>query len=169
MMPVTEITVYARNPPFFTKEFEMNKLQAALIRDPEGAFLTRGGLLFKGVRTTLQHGDRIVYHSSGYKIQGDGGEVDMGYLEVKRNEELLVRQVGETRFPFDNRFHGGCPSDKEPMGNLLGLVLEALANMSNLSASMCRSNYSEGGLMEEEYKLVEPGCVELRTGEVLRP
>ncbi len=143
-------------------------LQAALIRDPEGAFLTRGGLLFQGVRTTLQHGDRIVYHSSGYKIQGDGGEIDMGYLEVKRNGELLERQAGETQFPFDNRFLGGCSNDKEP-GNLLAMVLRTLANMSNLDASMCKSHYSEGRLVAEEYKLLEPGCVELRTGEVLRP
>ena len=130
--------------------------------------LTEGGLMFEGRRTTLQHGDRIVYHAHGYTIDQVSG-VDVGFLEVRRGETLLERQDGDTRFPFDNRFHGGCPGSDEPV-NLLALVLNTLANMANLEACLCRSDYNDSKLVKEEYELAEPGCLrDNRSGKITRP
>jgi len=133
----------------------------------EDTFVSMGGLMFEGQRTTLRHGDRIIFHSSGCNVETRDGNFDMGFLEVNRNGVLLERQEGDTKFPFDNRFHGGCPG-KEPV-NLLALVLTALANMANLDADLCRSDYDEGRLKEEEYQLVEPGCRIAKSGKVTRP
>lgn len=129
----------------------------------ESLVLSTGGLLFEGKRTHLQHGDRIIYHSHGYQH----GEVEVGFLEVKRDGKLLERQVGDTRFPFDNRFAGSCPG-KGP-ANYLFLVLQAMANMANLDVSGCSSQYKEGAVETEEYKLLEPGCIMHRSGAATRP
>lgn len=147
------------------KESTMNAMFSLSVSGTSGEttmWRVEGGLLFKGQRTALQHGDRIVYHSNGYEFHG----TNMGYLEVKRGDTLLERREGDTKFPFDNRYEGGNPGH-EPV-NLLWLVLNAMANMANLGVHLCQSLY-EGGLLVEEYELAEVGSIINGNGKVSRP